>query len=117
MKKANSLSVITCFLLAGFIAFNIITYVPIPPSREHLSVSRTANDALKPLCDFPIEEKEAEGRLGQKNSNSQFLICLLQELPFTNCDKVKSYSVCHIPDFLQHAQETPLYLHYRSLLI
>ena len=117
MKKATCLSVLTCFLLAGLIAFNSLSYLPNLGHKEPVSVSATDHGAVKTVCDFPIEEKEGEGRLGQKNHHTQFLIYPLHIVSLPKCDKVRFYFAYHIPVFLQGKRDTPIYLANRSILI
>lgn len=117
MKKTTGLTILSCLLLAALIAFNSITYIPSHSNEELLVIFANEHGALKSVCYFPIEEKEGEGRLGQKSSNAQFLICQLQGLSLSKCDKIRFYFAYHIPDFLLGAEQTPLYLTYRSLLI
>lgn len=117
MKKATCLSVLTCFLLAGLIAFNSLYYLPNLGHKEPVSVSAKDHGAVKTVCDFPIEEKEGEGRLGQKNHYTQFLIYPLQKVSLNKCDKVRFYFAYHIPVFLHGKRDTPIYLAYRSILI
>ncbi len=117
MKKATGLTILYCLLLAALIAFSSITYIPSHSYEQLLVISASDHGALKSVCYFPIEEKEGEGRLGQKNSNAQFLIYQLQDLSLSKCDKIRFYFAYHIPDFLQGAEQAPLYLTYRSLLI
>lgn len=117
MKKASCLTVLSCFLLAGLIAFNSFSYLPNPVHTEAVSLSANDKGVNRSVCDFPIEEQEGEVRTGQKSGAAPLLTYPVQEVSLTTCDKIRFYFAYHIPDFLQDKEPTPIYLIDRSILI